>query len=71
MTYPTDPTQDDVARETEETLEAAQRTLEQAQRTARAAARGGEEMLTTAATEHPIAAVAAALALGFLFGRAL
>jgi hypothetical protein len=51
--------------------QAARRTYAQAGRTLRVSAERGEDILVTAAREHPVSTVLAALAVGFLFGRAL
>jgi ElaB/YqjD/DUF883 family membrane-anchored ribosome-binding protein len=55
----------------EDAAASARRTLVQADATLRSAAHGGEEMLVTAVRERPLTTVLAALAVGFLFGRAL
>jgi hypothetical protein len=54
-----------------EALAAARRTLDQARKALEAAAAAGDEAIAAEVEERPLTAVLVALAVGFIFGRAL
>jgi ElaB/YqjD/DUF883 family membrane-anchored ribosome-binding protein len=54
-----------------EGVAAARRTLDQARKALEAAAAAGDEAIAAEVEERPVTAVLVALAVGFIFGRAL